>query len=68
LGQTTKYWKIPLVYGALGTSIYFIYNNKKIPSRRLQSRLEGYTTDDLADNNRLIAGQKFYQKIEIYQP
>jgi hypothetical protein len=63
----------PLVYGALGTSIYFyIDNNKKIPSipRRLQSRLEGYTTDDLAflDNNRLI-GQKILPKeIEIYQP
>ncbi|HRL71915.1 MAG TPA: DUF5683 domain-containing protein, partial [Flavobacterium sp.] len=29
-----------------------------------KSRLEGYTTDDLAflDNNRLIAGQKFYQR------
>lgn len=29
-----------------------------------KSRLEGYITDDLAflDNNRLIAGQKFYQR------
>ena len=62
-----KYWKIPLVYGALGTSIYFyIDNNKKYHQYRdaYKSRLEGYTTDDLAflDNNRLIAGQKFYQR------
>ncbi len=69
LGQAynKKYWKIPLVYGALGTSIYFyIDNNKKYHQYRdaYKSRLEGYTTDDLAflDNNRLIAGQKFYQR------
>ncbi len=69
LGQAynKKYWKIPLVYGALGTSIYFyIDNNKKYHQYRdaYKSRLEGYITDDLAflDNNRLIAGQKFYQR------
>ncbi len=69
LGQAynKKYWKIPLVYGALGTSIYFyIDNNKKYHQYRdaYKSRLEGYVTDDLAflDNNRLIAGQKFYQR------
>ena len=69
LGQAynKKYWKIPLVYGALGTSIYFyIDNNKKYHQYRdaYKSRLEGYTTDDLAflDNTRLIAGQKFYQR------
>ncbi|MFV8322487.1 DUF5683 domain-containing protein [Flavobacterium sp. LB3P21] len=69
LGQAynKKYWKIPLVYGALGTSVYFyIDNNRKYHQYRdaYKSRLEGYTTDDLAflDNNRLIAGQKFYQR------
>ena len=69
LGQAynKKYWKIPLVYGALGTSIYFyVDNNKKYHQYRdaYKSRLEGCVTDDLAflDNNRLIAGQKFYQR------
>lgn len=69
LGQAynKKYWKIPLVYGALGTSIYFyVDNNKKYHQYRdaYKSRLEGYVTNDLAflDNNRLIAGQKFYQR------
>jgi hypothetical protein len=69
LGQAynKKYWKIPLVYGAIGTSLYFyIDSNKKYHQYRdaYKSRLEGYVTDDLAflDNNRLIAGQKFYQR------
>lgn len=69
LGQAynKKYWKIPLVYGALGTSMYFyISNNKNYHKYRdaYKSRLEGYVTDDLAllDNNRLIAGQKYYQR------
>jgi hypothetical protein len=69
LGQAynKKYWKIPLVYGALGTSVYFyIDSNRKYHQYRdaYKSRLEGYITDDLAflDNNRLIAGQKFYQR------
>lgn len=69
LGQAynKKYWKIPLVYGALGTGMYFyISNNKNYHKYRdaYKSRLEGYVTDDLAflDNNRLIAGQKFYQR------
>jgi hypothetical protein len=32
LGQAynKKYWKIPIVYGAIGTSVYaYIWNNKK---------------------------------------
>jgi len=62
-----KYWKLPLVYGALGTTIYFyISNNKKYHLYRdaYKRRLEGFTDDNYTylDNTRLIAAQKFYQK------
>lgn len=69
LGQAynKKYWKIPLVYGAIGTSLYFyIDNNKKYNQYRdaYKRRLEGYSGDNLdyLDTSRLIAGQKFYQR------
>ena len=69
LGQAynKKYWKIPLVYGAIGTSLYFyIDSNKKYHQFRdaYKRRLEGYTDDEFSylDNSRLIAGQKFYQR------
>jgi hypothetical protein len=69
LGQAynKKYWKIPLVYGAIGTSLYFyIDNNKKYHDYRdaYKRRLEGYNDDNYKylDDSRLIAGQKFYQR------
>lgn len=69
LGQAynKKYWKIPLVYGAIGTSLYFyLDNNKKYHQYRdaYKRRLEGYNNDDFQylDDSRLIAGQKFYQR------
>lgn len=69
LGQAynKKYWKIPLVYGALGTTIYFyINNNRKYHEYRdiYKRRLEGYTDDVyyFVDNDRIIRGQKFYQR------
>ncbi|OIV43071.1 DUF5683 domain-containing protein [Flavobacterium johnsoniae] len=69
LGQAynKKYWKIPLVYGAIGTSLYFyIDNNNKYRDYRnaYKRRLEGYNNDkyEFLDDSRLIAGQKFYQR------
>ena len=69
LGQAynKKYWKIPLVYGAIGTSLYFyIDSNKKYHLYRdaYKRRLEGFTDDefDYLDESRLISGQKFYQR------
>jgi hypothetical protein len=69
LGQAynKKYWKIPLVYGVIGTSLYFYSDsNKKYNQYRdaYKRRLEGYTDDQFSylDKNRLIAGQKFYQR------
>lgn len=69
LGQVynKKYWKVPLVYAGIGTSLYFyLDNNRKYNQYRdaYKRRLEGYTDDRFSflDNNRLIAGQKFYQR------
>ena len=71
LGQAynKKYWKIPLVYAAIGTGIYFyVDNNKKYNQYRsaYKRRLAGFTDDEfqgiVADNDALIDAQKFYQK------
>lgn len=69
LGQAynKKYWKIPLVYGAIGASLYFyIDNNKKYHSYRdaYKRRLAGFNDDQYQylDDSRLIAAQRFYQR------
>ena len=35
LGQAynRKYWKIPIVYGAIGTALYFYFDNDKVYDR-----------------------------------
>jgi Family of unknown function (DUF5683) len=69
LGQAynKKYWKIPIVYGAIGVSLYYyIDSNQKYHQYRdaYKRRLEGFTDDEFSylDEDRLISAQKFYQR------
>jgi hypothetical protein len=69
LGQAynKKYWKIPLVYGALGTTLYFYStNNTKYHEYRdaYKRRLAGYNDDEFQylDDDRLIAAQRQFQR------
>ena len=63
-----KYWKIPLVYGALGTAIFaYRFNDIRYNEFRdaYKRRLEGFTDDQFAfltDKERLVSGQKFYER------
>lgn len=70
LGQVynKKYWKVPLVYGGMGLSLYYYtWNNKKyheyrdaykdkLAGKTLTGKLEGFNED------RLIRAQKQHQK------
>lgn len=68
LGQVynKKYWKVPIVYAAIGTGVYaYTWNNKKYHEYRdaYKNRLAGRPDDfDYLDNDRLIKAQKFYQR------
>ncbi len=76
LGQalTGKYWKIPIVYGALGTGIGIaIWNKNRHDEIRdiFKNRLRGITTDRFFDqennrpllsNNALIEAQRQFRK------
>ena len=62
-----RYWKMPLVYGAIGTSVYFyVWNDKRYQEFRdvYKRRLAGYSDDKypFLSNDRVISAQKFYQK------
>ncbi len=71
LGQAynKKYWKIPLVYAALGTGIYFYLDNDKEYKRyrdAYKRRLSGFTDDEfygtgstpIISNDALIRAQR----------
>lgn len=69
LGQAynKKYWKIPIVYGAMATSMYFyVWNNDKYHNYRdaYKRRLAGYQDDEFQylDDSRLIQAQRFHQR------
>ncbi|VXC37436.1 conserved exported hypothetical protein [Flavobacterium sp. 9AF] len=73
LGQAynKKYWKIPLVYGGLASSLYFYgWNNKKYHEFRdeYKARLDGTSKQGdhpiygSLSNDGLLRGQKYHQR------
>lgn len=49
-----KYWKIPIVWGAIGTGVYFYLRNDKQYDRyrdAYKRRLAGFTDDEFSDAN-----------------
>lgn len=80
LGQAynKKYWKIPIVWGAIGTGIYFYVTNDKEYNRyrdAYRSRLAGFKNDEFyldSNGNELTSprvttdglqrGQEFYRR------
>jgi hypothetical protein len=73
LGQAynKKYWKIPIVYGAIGTSLYYYLDSKKkYDSFRdaYKRRLEGYDDDDYSyyTDTQLETAQTYYQRNKDY--
>ena len=65
-----KYWKIPIVYGGLGLSVYsYMFNQKKYHEFRdeYKRRLDGtydpnHPTYGSLSEDRLIRAQKFHQR------
>lgn len=72
LGQiyNKRYWKLPIVYGALGISTYFIINNNRLYNEyraEYKNRLLGindpnHPTFSKLSTESVIRGQKFYQR------
>lgn len=71
LGQVynKQYWKVPIVYGAIGTSVYLYLDNKKkynIYRDEYKNRLMGYNSEfsylyKLSDK-QLMDAQKVYKR------
>jgi hypothetical protein len=62
-----KYWKMPIVYGALGTGIYLYSSNNKLYNQfrdEYKSRLAGNPSTNLTQfsDNTLIVGQRVYRR------
>jgi hypothetical protein len=70
LGQAYNgsYWKIPLVYAGIGTSLYLVIQNDKEYNRyrdAYKRRLAGFTDDefqDILENDGLINAQKQFRQ------
>lgn len=68
-----KYWKIPIVWGAIGTGVYFYLRNDKQFDRyrdAYKRRLAGFTDDEFSDasgnplisNDGLIRAQQQFRR------
>lgn len=73
LGQVynKRYWKVPIVYGAIGTSLYFYSEQNTLYKKyrdAYKRRLAGYSDDefDHLDNDRLIRAQRQFKKNREY--
>lgn len=62
-------WKVPLVYGAIGSSVYFYSHNKKEMNRyrtAYKRRSSGFTDDEfmeiIPDKTKLLKGMEFHKK------
>ena len=70
LGQVynKSYWKVPIVYAGLGTTLFFYFdNNSKYLDYRdaYKRRLAGYQDDEfinLLSDDKLIEGQKLFRE------
>lgn len=71
LGQiySQKYWKVPIIYGALGISGYnYVVSNNEIERYRTayKRRIAGYTDDEFANRiprlEQLVEGIDFYKR------
>lgn len=75
LGQAynKKYWKIPIVYGAIGTGIYFYIDNNKSYNRfrdAFKRRLAGFTDDEFyfdSQGNRLTTPRLSTERLQDAQ-
>ena len=63
-----KAWKLPLVYGAIGASVYgYVYNQKELDRYRTayKKRNSGYADDEfiklIPDKIKLLEGMKFHK-------
>ena len=73
LGQiyNKSYWKVPLVYAAIGTPIYFYIRNSKEYDRYLTAykrRQQGYTDDEFyLDRQPLLSTDGLRRGIQFYR-